>query len=194
MAGVIIIVSAVLFFYFMLKLGGMLESTTKKEEPKKSAPRYSPHTIREKPKTNETEIIVRLLNTQDDEEDGLYEFKINGLQHYCTKYDECVFEGVVFNESSNPYNKRAMAVVNMSPKILGYVPEFELKEYREWSKGQSYPCVGFIRCFVDEIGEEKIFGRATAIKPCNIEFVNRMKKELIDGYKEELKRLQEKYG
>lgn len=194
MAAVIIILVSFLFFYFMLKIGGFLD---KKEQPKKTfkeKPKYSSKTIRSTPSANQHEIIVKSLNIADDEESGLYEFKINGLQFYCTKYDECVFEGVVFNESNNPYNKNAMAVVNMTPKILGYVPEADLKEYRGWSKGNSFPCIGFIRCFVNEFGEEKIFGRATAIKPCNPKFVDRMKKELIEEYKKELSRLQEKFG
>lgn len=172
MAAFVIIVIAFLFFYWMLKISGLLDSNKKQEEkPSRPIPKYSPNTIRDIPKPKQKEIIVKTLDLPDDHEDGIYESKIAGISLHCTDSDKGIFNGVIYNEVDNPYNNNAMAIVSMKKKLIGYIPENELKDYWYWSNGLPVTCVGFIKSFVNEEGKKILFGRVTAIKPCNSKFV-----------------------
>ena len=72
-----------------------------------------------------------------------------------------VFTGVVFNEKSNQYNSRAMAVrSNQKEQIVGYVPETILDDYRKWCGKKNCVCVGYI--FHDG---EALRGRVRAYAP-----------------------------
>lgn len=174
------------FLFFVLK---SLDDNKPKQIQKQTCPNVQPQPVRAQPKTY---VDVQLLNIEDDDSDGNYETKINGLSHHCTKNDEGVFDGVIFNERTNKYDSKAMAVANMKGKIIGYVPAYELKDYHKWSNKKPCTCVGFIRYFIDENGEEVLFGRVTAIKPCNKDFVNRLTEELHDIYEEELESYKKK--
>lgn len=183
---IVLIVLSILFFYWILKSTGLLD---KKEEQNQESKYPSPSEIQRKLKEQakpDNAIEVRLLNIEDDDENGNYETKIAGLQHYCTKHDEGVFRGMIFNHKNNKVDKNAMAIANMKGKFVGYIPAYELAQYRKWSKSQPCTCVGFIRYFKNEDGEDVLFGRVTAIKPCNMEFVERLTEELEDIYEEEL--------
>ena len=172
MVALVIIAIAILFFYWMLSLGGFLG--IKNEQPKNSSrptPTYSPHTVRDIPKPQQKEIIVKTLDLPDDYEDGTYESKIAGISLRCTEADKGIFNGIIYNEEDNPYNSNAMAIVSMKKKLIGYIPESELDDYYDWSNGLPVTCVGFIKSFVNEEGRKIVFGRVTAIKPCNSKFV-----------------------
>lgn len=158
----------------------------KKQQISRPTPTYSPHTIRSTPKpTKEREIIVRTLDIPDDEEDGIYESKIAGITKYCKPADEGVFYGVIYNEYENPYDHKAMAIVSMNKKTIGYIPNDVLYDYRSWSKSQPFPCVGFIKRFTNDRGENIVFGRVYAIKPCNADFVKRMNKAYYEDLQED---------
>ena len=173
MAALIIIIGSILFFYWILKMGGLLDSNNKNQEEKrfKAKPTYSSTTIRDIPKPKQKEIIVRTLDMPDDEEDGLYESKIAGVTFRCTEADKGIFNGIIYNEEDNPYNNNAMAIVSMNKKLIGYIPDNELMDYWDWSNGLPVTCVGFIKSFVNDEGKKILFGRVTAIKPCNSKFV-----------------------
>ena len=180
---IIIFIAVVSFFYFMLKFGGLLDNNTnkKKEERRyKAKPTYSSKTIRDTPKPKQKEIIVRTLDIPDDNEDGVYDSKIAGITLRCTEADKGIFKGIIYNEEDNPYNNNAMAIVSMKKKLLGYIPEDELKDYLYWSNGLPVTCVGFIKSFVNDEGQKILFGRVYAIKPCNSKFVDATEFELID--------------
>jgi hypothetical protein len=86
---------------------------------------------------------------------------IAGLAHHCSRKDVGFFTGVVFNEKSNRYNSRAMAVrSNQKEQIVGYVPETILDDYRKWCGKKNCVCVGYI--FHDG---EALRGRVRAYAP-----------------------------
>ena len=186
MAAFIIIAIAIFFFYFMLKIGGLLDSKTEKpQQPSRPTPRYSSHTIRDTPKPKQQEIVVRNLNIPDDNEDGTFETRIAGISFHCDETDQGIFKGIVFNESNNPSNPNAMAIASaQSNKIVGYIPNDELKEYSRWCNYKNCPCVGFIKQFTNEEKKEILFGRVVAIKPCNESFVKKTIKEEIECIEE----------
>ncbi len=78
-------------------------------------------------------------------DDDVKEVFIAGLQHHCTRGDIGPFSGVVFNEKDNPADKNAMAIGDhYTKKIIGYIPNSILSDYRKWAGKSSRPCVGFI--------------------------------------------------
>lgn len=78
-------------------------------------------------------------------DDEVMEIFIAGLGHHCTKADIGTFSGVIFNEKDNPVDKKAMAIGNhFTKKIIGYVPNAVLDDYRKWCKREKRPCMGFI--------------------------------------------------
>lgn len=164
----------------MIKLGGLIDGNNNKKQPSKSALKYSPYTIRDTPSPTQVAIEVRTLDLPDDEEDGIYESKIAGITMRCTEADKGIFKGVIYNESNNPYNKKAMAIVSMNQKMLGYIPNDDLDEYYEWSNGKPVTCVGFINTFVTSEGNQRLYGKVFAIKPCNTNFVQTMTSALIE--------------
>ena len=181
MAAFIIIIGSLLFFYWMLKIGGLLDNNKKKEElPSRPTPKYSSNTIRDTPKQKQKEIIVQTLDLPDDEEEGVYESKIAGVTLRCTESDKGIFHGIIYNEEDNPYNNNAMAIVSMKKKLLGYIPDNELKDYWYWSNGLPVSCVGFIKSFVNDEGQKILYGKVYAIKPCNTKFVQSTTCELIE--------------
>ena len=85
---------------------------------------------------------------------------IAGVKHHCTRKEVGFFTGMVFNEKTNQYNRKAMAIWNnQSNKIVGYVPEAILDEYRDWCKDKCI-CVGYV--FFDG---EHLLGRIRAYHP-----------------------------
>ena len=173
MAAFIIIIGSFLFFYWLLKISGILDNNKKQEERRyKSKPTYSSKTIRDIPKPKQTEIVVKTLDIPNDYKNGTYESKISGITMHCTESDKGIFNGIIYNESNNPYNPKAMAIVSMKKKLIGYIPDSELNNYYKWNDGRPVTCVGFIKSFVNENGKKILFGRVTAIKPCNSKFVS----------------------
>lgn len=171
----LIIVFSFLFFYWALKSAGLLNNNNnkKKEERRfKSKPTYSEKTIRDTPKPKQKEIIVQTLDLPDDYLNGVYESKIAGVSYNCKEADKGIFHGIIYNEKNNPSNNNAMAIVSMKKKLIGYIPENELNKYWHWSNGRPVTCVGFIKSFVNDEGKKILFGRVTAIKPCNSKFVS----------------------
>lgn len=123
-------------------------------------------------KPKQKEIIVRTLEIPDDDVNGTYVTKIAGITHYCDKTDQGIFQGIIYLDSDNPHNPNAMAIASVeSRKIVGYIPENELSKYSRWCNYHNCPCVGFIKQFTNESGKKILFGRVTAIKPCNAKFV-----------------------
>lgn len=147
---------------------------SKKQLTSRSTLSYSPHTIRSTPKpqpTKQKEIVVKTLDIPDDNEEGVYESKIAGITFHCKQSDKGIFHGVIYNEANNPYNSKAMAIVSMNKKLIGYIPEDELDDYYDWNNGLPVTCVGFIKPFTNDKGREIVFGRVYSIKPCNSKFV-----------------------
>lgn len=181
MAAFIIIAIAVLFFYFVLKIGGFMDSNDNyPQQSNQPFPTYSPHTIRDIPKPNQKEIIVRTLDIPDDDINGTYVTKIAGITHHCDKKDQGIFQGIIYLDSDNPHTPNAMAIASAeSRKIVGYIPENELYKYSRWCNYNNCPCVGFIKQFTNETGKKILFGRVTAIKPCNADFVKNKTTETI---------------
>ena len=86
---------------------------------------------------------------------------IAGLEHHCAKKDVGFFTGKIFNESTNAYDRKAMAIgSNQAGRIIGYVPAAILSEYRGWCNRKECRCVGFI--FFDG---EHLRGRVRAYLP-----------------------------
>ena len=86
---------------------------------------------------------------------------VAGLAHHCSRRDIGFFTGYVFNEKDNSYNRKAMAVYShQKERIVGYVPEAILENYRKWCKRKDCVCVGYI--FHDG---EALRGRIRAYAP-----------------------------
>ena len=78
-------------------------------------------------------------------DDEVMDVFIAGLGHHCTMDDIGPFAGIVFNETDNPVDKKAMTIgCQRRKKILGYVPNAVLADYRKWCKREKRPCAGFI--------------------------------------------------
>lgn len=179
MVSIIIIALGILFFYWVLKIGGFLDN--KKSQPQQqSRPTltYSSRTIRDTPKPRVKEAVVKTLDLPDDNKTGIFESKIAGISLRCTEADKGIFHGIIYNEDNNPYNSKAMAIVSLNKKLIGYIPENELKDYYDWCNGIPVTCVGFIKSFVNERGAQIVFGKVYAIKPCNTNFVESVTCEL----------------
>ena len=98
---------------------------------------------------NDARIEIRKLVTTDPfivtgMERAVYDLYISGVKHHCTDKDIGIFTGAVYNEKSNPKDKKAMAIINAQKKILGYIPAKRLDEYWDWSGGETLYCAGYI--------------------------------------------------
>lgn len=99
---------------------------------------------------------------------GIFDFYIAGLAHHCNMRDLGIFTAVIFNEKDNPYDRKAMAVVDQNKmKIVGYVPAANLENYRKWCKRTDCIGIGYIfydgkqlrgrvRSYLKEVEEESI--------------------------------------
>lgn len=171
MTGILIFLGIIAVLLVLLKAGESTDNNTQHQKSFKQSPTYSSRTIRDKPKPKQKEIVVKTLDLPDDYEDGTYESNISGITFRCTEADKGIFNGIIYNEEDNPYNSKAMAIVSMKKKLIGYIPDSELDDYYDWSNGYPVTCVGFIKSFVNEDGKKILFGKVTAIKPCNSNFV-----------------------
>lgn len=89
------------------------------------------------------------------------DFFIAGMSHHCTRRDVGLFTGMVYNDSGNTYDRRAMAVwSHQANRSFGFVPAAILDEYRAWCKGAKCTCVGYV--FFDG---EMLRGRVRAYLP-----------------------------
>ena len=81
----------------------------------------------------------------DNFDKRINEIYISGLAHHCTINDCGIFGGIVFSDSDNPVDKKAMAIgSHQSKKIIGYVPTAILDNYRKWCNKKDCHCVGYI--------------------------------------------------
>lgn len=122
------------------------------------------------------EIVVETVNDEEENPiDGSFLTYITGINHHCTLSDIGGFKGVVAPEPTNQYDKNAVAIYRNDSKLLGYISKNELSEYREWSKGKPFTCVGYITG-----GDNAALkGRVKIIKPYNEQFVKRETDEYI---------------
>jgi len=89
--------------------------------------------------TTEAKVFTGIMDRE------VKEIYIAGLAHHCDKRDVGFFSGVVFPETDNPYDNKAMAIgSHIHKKIIGYVPAAILDEYRAWCKREKRICAGFI--------------------------------------------------
>lgn len=164
---IIIIIASILFIVFLISSSN--ESTEAPQEKHPSS--YS--------QSQNKSIEVESLDIPDDNRNGDIAMKIAGLTHYCSEKDCCVFNGIIFNEKNNTYNRNAMVIYSINGKKIGYIPDDLLGRYWEWSNGKTVTCVGVIAPWMSK---NTIYGEVTAIKPCNESFVQRKTDELIGWY------------
>ena len=134
--------------------------------------------------THKREILVRTLDIPDDDFNGTYETKIAGISYHCKKWDAGIYKGVIYVDSGNPHNPNAMAIATIKGKLVGYIQDSELDRYSRWCDYQTGPCVLFIKSFINDEGREIVFGRVTAIKPCNSSFVEKNYDNIIYYYED----------
>ena len=121
----VVVLVVVLAFGFGSKRASIANVENNKRRTKVT---YEPHSIK--------------TGIADDE---VMEIFIAGIEHHCTKADIGPFSGVIFNETDNPVDKKAMAIGDhLKKKIIGYVPGTILSDYRKWCKREKRACVGFI--------------------------------------------------
>ena len=131
-----------------------------------------------------TEDITVYTDFLDRWRENVNEVFIAGLAHHCSRKDIGFFAGAIVNEKDNKYNPKAMAVWNNQQKrIIGYVPEAVLDEYRSWCKRKTCPCVGYI--FHDG---EFLRGRVRAYNPdCD-------QKDMLNDMQEYARQVCEHFG
>lgn len=110
--------------------------------------------------------IIKMLNCDGDAYEDEWHTYIAGLPHCASKYDVGGFTGWVENDFDNAYDSKAMGIYNSFGKMLGYIPAKELLDYRDWCRGESMPCMGFVYV---ENGQYR--GRVKILRPCNETFL-----------------------
>lgn len=126
--------------------------------------RRSPYAVT-KFKGNRPRPILSMLNRDGDLNEDCWVSEIAGTEYRYNKTGG--FCGWIENDSENTYNKRSMGIYNADGRLLGYIPECDLNNYRWWCKGQPVPCVGVL---YKERGGLK--GKVYIALPCNEEFLN----------------------
>lgn len=111
---------------------------------------------------------IKLLGRQEKPDIDTRWIYVAGILHHATKKDIGIYLGYVANDSSNSYNPKAMGVYYQD-RLFGYIPEVELRGYRQWSKGDTFPCAIII--FEDH--EDKLRGRVLVVRPCNTDYIER---------------------
>lgn len=95
---------------------------------------------------------------------------VAGANRRCTPNDVGGIVGYVEAEPTNDYNPNAMGVYLANGKLIGYIAERELEDYRAWSRTKKLPFVGYI-----DINTAKGFGvvasRIHIIVPKSREFL-----------------------
>lgn len=109
---------------------------------------------------------IKILNRDGDSYEDEYHTYIAGVNHHASKYDIGGFCGWITNDFTNDYNPKAMGIYNSFGKLLGYIPEKELKDYLRWCRNEPTPCVGFI--FIED---GMLCGRVKTLLPCNKDFM-----------------------
>ncbi len=110
------------------------------------------------------------IDTEYSRSDLTNNIFIAGLGHHCSVNDCGIFGGIIFNEKDNSVNKKAMAIgSHQSGKIIGYVPEAILDNYRDWCGRKKCHCVGFVYR-----QDGKLRGRVRAYHPdCDHELIEK---------------------
>ena len=137
MAALVIIAISLLFFYWVLKIGCMLDSKNKQSnQPSRPTPTYSPHTIRDTPKSHNTASD----NSKECKEyldnpfgsDGK-EYDLVGMQYlHLENKDYGVNHGVAVAETDNKYDKYAISIrYSANEKTVAYLPR-ENKQLHEY--------------------------------------------------------------
>lgn len=127
--------------------------------------------------------IFKILNRPGNRYDDALNTYFVGMKHHINESDVCVFLGWIANDENNVFNNRAMAVYNDSCKLLGYIPEKVLKEYWQWSEGDTLPCAGII--YIDKTEDTpQLYGRVKAFKVCNAEFLQEEVARYLDYLKD----------
>lgn len=70
---------------------------------------------------------------------------VAGASKRCTKEDVGGIVGYVEAEPTNKYNPDAMAVYLHTGRLIGYIYDTELDDYRYWSRCKKLPFVGYIQ-------------------------------------------------
>lgn len=73
-----------------------------------------------------------------------YICKIAGVQHHSYSNKVGGFIGYVMADHNNRYDKNAIGVYDDHSRLVGYIPREEQRDFREWSKRNPLPCIGFI--------------------------------------------------
>lgn len=76
---------------------------------------------------------------------------VAGVSLHCGKEDIGGIIGYVKAEPTNTYNPNAMAVYLHTGKLIGYIADRELDDYRYWSRCKTMPFVGYINVYNSDL-------------------------------------------
>lgn len=112
----------------------LLRNSSNEEQ---SATTATPRTSRKEVTFTEKDLIGN--------DDGTMLIEVAGINHHAHGLRPGGVWGIAMPEPTNQYNNRAVAIIAIPGKKLGYVSEMELEEYRKWCGGKPCVFIGFIR-------------------------------------------------
>lgn len=139
---IILIVAALILIYIIISMSSSQDNT-------ESAEQDAVH--------QEEDLVDPIITYPESEYES---FRIAGISKYCDESDIGPISGELRNEPENRYDKNAVMVIEANKeKILGYIPKDQKAEYKKISQGQDRrPFVGYIETFINEDGEQCVFG------------------------------------
>ncbi len=95
-----------------------------------------------------------------------YQTKIAGINfnvkpEECSQYVSTV--GYCRYNTDSKEHPEAVRIEDMSHRLLGFIPKDELKEYKKWAEGKTFPCVIGVHPFLAEDNRLRLDGYVTVI-------------------------------
>lgn len=130
-------------------------------------------------KPEKFELEIKFLNEPDDNFAGQFVTRLAGVNLYDNKPG--FITGIAFNQKDNQHNPKAISLVNSKGLPIGYVPDADLPGYWAWCQGEPRNFAAFIRTF-QKGGKTMLYGQVVFIKPCSLEFVQKVSDEYEKRY------------
>ena len=115
-------------------------------------------------------------------------FRIAGITYHCSRNDIGMISGIIFLQTGNPYDKKAIALGRVNngkvSDIFGYIPKEDKKAFNKFAGEWGHlPFLGFIREFISKEGEHGITGVIKLYKGEGVKMVKQMTKDaqLLQG-------------
>lgn len=111
---------------------------------------------------------IKMLHRDGYPDSDEWDTIIADVAELCTAKDIGGFFGFVAKDSKNPEKPNAMGIYNDFGRLVGYIPEEELADYRQWCDDSAMPCGGFIQM---DSSTGKLRGFVKIVRPCNEDYM-----------------------